>query len=461
MMAAPTGMTTTLARNLVTQSTDDKSTKNKAFMFGLLAFIGVGTGMGVSYAKNRIGEDKLPSLFGQSLLGAIIAFPAASSLMGLIGTIIGVRSQRIVERQHMGNGQKKDLQTDLSTNMNQLLHHLKSMHGKPELVQITAKAMQGLHIFGKVGAAHLDSDKVPVLLNQALAAIDLSKSDAENMLALRRAVGSYLQVDKPVNGSKWAKYCYAKAVTTKESHFVALLSLIDHSETKKPSTDLTDARKILENRWVPKVQRATLRGFSHAVKPVDIMLGTSMSGTLNKWGTKGYAEKHSAKMADPSRAAQNCFKGEYMVKNMHQYHGFTRGLILIAEGLRIFNMNIILASNANLSRIANNLASNGQRTLGTGPASRSMCHSVGRCLGGALLAIIFGTVVPIFSGPENLDIGTNPSPQYSIANIGILMFLFSIPTLMVMGAAQGAAHLQGWKGNVVKELPPNAKHYNW
>jgi hypothetical protein len=461
MMAAPTGMTTNVARNLVTQGTDDKSTKNKAFMFGMLAFIGVGTGMGINYLKKATGEGDLPKIFGQTILGALVAFPAFSSAMGGIGTMLGMASQVIVQRQQMGNGQKRHLQADLNTNMNQLLHHLKSMHGKPELVQVTAKAMQGLHIFGKVGFAHLDAEKVPLLLNQALAAIDLSKSDAENMLALRRAVGSYLQVDKPVNGSKWAKYCYAKAVTTKESHFVALLSLIDHSETKKSSTDLTDARKKLENELAPRIQRATLRGISHVVKPVDVMLGTSMSGTLNKWGTKGYAEIHSAKMADPSRTAQNCFKGEYMAKNMHQYHGITRGLVLLAEGLRIFNMNIILASNANLSRIANNLASNGQRTLGTGPASRSMCHSVGRCLGGAVLAIIFGTVVPTFSSPENLDIGTNPSPQYSITNIGILMFLFSIPTLLAMGAAQGAAHLQGWKGNVVKELPPNAKHYNW
>lgn len=461
MMAAPTGMTTTAVRNAVTQGTDDKSTKNKAFMFGLLAFIGVGTGMGVTYAKSGIDKDKLPSILGESMLGALIAFPAASSLMGFIGTLLGVTSQCIVERQQMGNGQKMHLQADLNTNMNQLLFLLKSIHGKPELIEVSAKAMQGLHIFGKVDSAHLDSNNIPMLLNQALAAIDLDKSDAENMLALKRAVGSYLQVDKPVDGTKWARYCYAKAVTKKESHFVALLSLIDHTETKKSSQDLTDARKKLENRLMPSFQRKTLRGLSHVVKPVDVMLRTSMSETLKRWGTKGYADIHSAKMRDPKRAAQNCFKGEYMVKNMHQYHGITRGLILLAEGLRIVNMNIILASNANLSRIANNLASNGQRTLGTGPSSRSMCHSVGRCLGGAALAIIFGTVVPTFSSPENLDIGTNPPPQYSITNIGILMFLFSIPTLMVMGAAQGAAHLQGWKGNIVKELPPHAKHYNW
>lgn len=487
MMAAPTGMTTTVVRNGVTQCTDDKSAKNKKFMFGLLAFVGVGTGMGVNNLKNWIGEGSLPFILGETILGALVAFPAISSAMGGLGTIIGGISQLVVERQHMGKGQKTDLQADLNTNMNQLLHLLKSMHNKPELIKVSAKAMQGLHIFGKVDSAHLDGDNVPMLLNQALAAIDLDKSDAENMLALRRAVGSYLQVDKPVDGSKWARYRYAKAVTKKESHFVALLSLIDHSETKKPSQDLTDARKKLENNLMPRFQRFTLRRLSHVVKPVDMVLRTSMSETLKRWGTRGYADIHSAKMADPSRAAQNCFKGEYMVKNMHQYHGATRKLTLLAETCRIFNMNIVLASNANLSRIFNNLALNSQRTIGTGPASRSMCHSVGRCLGGALLAILFGTVLPSFSNVEGattqttdaagnvitnkaddtdaairpIDIGTNPPVTYSVANIGILMFIISVPTLLLMGAAQGAAHLQGWKGNVVKELPHNAKHYNW
>lgn len=459
MMAAPTGMTNTLARNAVTQCTEEKSTKNKAFMFGLLAFIGVGTGMAVSEPKKLINASSLPEILGQSLLGALIAFPAISSFTGFIGSVLGLTSQAIVEKQHMGTGQKTDIQKDLNTNMNQLLHYLKSVHGKPELVQVTARAMQGIHFFGKVGAAHLDHDKVPMILKQALAAIDLTKSNEDNILALTRALGSYLQVDKPANDSTWARYRYAKAVTEKESHFVALLSLIDHSETKTTPKQLVDARRALENTIVPSMHRKSLRFIGHALEPVDMMLKTSMSGTLKKWGTKGYAEIHSAKMSDPKRAAKNCFKGEYMANNIHQYHGLTRKLILFAEGCRLFNMNVVLASNANLSRIFNNLALNTHRTLGTGPASRSMCHSIGRFLGGAVLAIIFGTVIPSFANVETLDVGTDAPVKFSVANVGILMFILSVPTLMLMGAAQGAAYIQGWKGNVAKQLPPNTKFY--
>jgi hypothetical protein len=459
MNAAPTGMTFNVARNTSLASVDEKSTKNKALMFGLLGFIGVGTTELLGFISRRKGD--FGTFLGQALSGVVIAFPAVSSGMGFLGTLAGVASQLVVEKQALSKNQKDGLSGDLSQNLQKLLSQLKCIQDKPELIQVMGKAMQGRnHIINKIKSGSCDARGVPNILNDVLAVVDPNKSDLDNMNAMKEALGAYLQVEKPQGrqATFWARYMYAKAVTTKESHYVALASTVDHMTVDYSHEDaLKDARRWLEEKAAPKFHDFLLKNLAKPAALIDQVANTKISSTLKKWASEDHRKRKAKKMTDPSRASENRYRGEYMAKNIHQYRPVTKSLIKVAEGMRLFNMNVVLASNANLSRIFNNGALQVHRTVGTGPASRVMCNSIGRCLGGALLAVIFGTVVPIAAdatgSPPVISTDGKLPVDFSVTNIGILMFLLATPTLAVQGLAQLVVRIEGWEGNVRKTAP--------
>jgi hypothetical protein len=358
---------------------------------------------------------------------------------------------------------------DISHNLQKILSQLKSIKNKPELIQVMAKAMQGkYHIIKKIKADSLDAQGIPDILNNALAAIDPARSDIENMKALKKPLGEYMQVEKPEGRSAtlWKRYCYAKAVTTKESHYVALASTVDHMDIKNPYSDQNqDLRRYIEEKSAPNLHNIALKTLAYPAALLDSVANTKIAPTLRKWATPEYQAAHAKKMSDPSRASKNRFKGEYMANNIHQYGPVTQACIKVAEGMRLFNMNIVLASNGNLSRIFGNAASLIHNAVGTSPASRSMCYSVGRFFGGALLAVIFGTVIPIAAEatgkPSTISTNGKLPVDFSMTNIGILMFLLATPTLMVQGIAQLAARIEGWKGNTMKTAPSGVETFQF
>ncbi|MFN7505628.1 MAG: hypothetical protein ACK5Q1_08705 [Limnobacter sp.] len=465
--AAPTGMSYNTFRNLGTSGVDDKSTKNKVMMFGLLGFIGVGT----TELLNRIKglSNSRATWLGQSVVGLLVAFPVASSALGLLGFCTGMASQMCIQKQNVNTRQKELLSKGISENLQKILSQLKSIKDKPELIQVMAKAMQGkFHIQKKIKSDSLDHEGVPIILRNALAAIDLSKSDIENMEALKDSLGEYMQVEKPQgnDATRWKRYCYAKAVTAKESHYVALASTVDHMEVSyRHAPELKDARRYTEEVLAPKLHNFILRTMAYPATLIDYVADTKIAPTLRKWATPEYQKKQASKLSDPARASENCFRGQYMAKNIHQYGPVTQSLIKISEGMRLLNMNVVLASNANLSRVFNNMALGIHGTLGTGPASRSMCNSVGRFFGGALLAVIFGTFIPVAADatghPSTISTNGKLPVDFSMTNIGILMFLLSTPTLLVEGLAQVAARLEGWNGNIIKTAPPGVRTFQF
>lgn len=80
MNAAPTGMTFNVVRNGAFGAVDEKSTKNKVLMVGMLGFIGVGTSEILRSCQEASGD--IAKFLGQALSGVLIAFPAFSSALG-------------------------------------------------------------------------------------------------------------------------------------------------------------------------------------------------------------------------------------------------------------------------------------------------------------------------------------------------------------------------------------------
>lgn len=297
MNAAPTGMTYNLMRNIGASGVDEKSTKNKIFMFGLLGFVGVGTTELLNYIRSK--SDNTATFLGQSILGLLIAFPIFSSALGFLGFCAGLASQITVQKHKVNPKQQKNLSKDVSENLQKILSQLKSIKDKPELIQIMAKAMQGKHhMLKKIKSDNLDSQGVPNILNSALAAIDPAKSDLENMQTLRNSLGQYMQVEKPEGESAtlWARYRYAKAVTTKESHYVALASTVDHMEVAYPhGKAMKDARRQSEEIFAPAVHNFALKTLAYPAALLDVVANTNLAPTLRKWASKDYQKAQAKK----------------------------------------------------------------------------------------------------------------------------------------------------------------------
>lgn len=473
--SAPTGMTQTSSRSFFIGDVDEKSLKNKGYMLGTLALIGTGfttllrAGRAESREAAKEAGNATKKILTDGVLGALIAFPAVSGTMGLLGTLAGVFSQATVQKQALSHAQKENLTQGMTQDLQKLVHLLKSIKGNPQQIEVVGKAMQGrYHFLQKIKDKNCDERGVPKILNAAIDAIDVDKTEMQNLNALKTALGQHLQVDKPPreDSNLWQRYRYGKQVTNKESEYVALMSVVDHPDLKNPHGALQkDLRKQFEGSVPPFLRNLVLRSVAYPASAVDKLLGTNAAVTLRKWASPEYLEKHAAKLADPARARKNCYNAQYMTKHNHQYKFVTRCLIKLSEACRLTAMNVVLAQNANLSRGFANSAATIQRTLGTGPASRSMCQSIGRAFGGAALACLtaFG-----FAGAAEatghsytleMDVGTDVDASASAVNSGILMFLLSIPSFGLMLLATQTAKWEGWKGNIPKQVSKGARTY--
>jgi hypothetical protein len=460
MFAAPTGMTSNVTRDLVMKRPDESSTQNKACMFFSLAGIAIATTELLSVAQTVV-KDSL-EILGRKLGGFLIAFPIISGLLGLIGSGAGITSQLIVKKEDLGDQQIQKIQDHMNSTLFKLVHRLKSVKNNAELVRIMGKAMQGKRfMLKKIKPDGLDANGTPKILTKVLSRIDLNASNEENMAAIFEAAGEYMQVpNKPDSetGSRWSRFVYSKKVKAKEREWVSLMGLVEHPELFKASSDLQDARKKFEEKVIPATHTLILKGLTFASKGVDKVCGTHIAKAFEKWTSEEHAEKLKAQQNNPFFKSKFAYtSGSYIIKNRHQYGPITRCFITLAEGMRMVNMNVVLASNANLSRFFNNIAYVLSEWLLTTPASRTLCNSIGRTLGGATLALIFA-LIPTKSFDIGGD-GTNAS--VSVKNIGFLMFVLATPTLLCQGLVLLAARLEGWKGDIHQTVGKGDKALTW
>lgn len=469
MFAAPTGMTTNLLRNTALKKPDEQSTRNKAFMLGSLGFIGVATTELISWLKKYVPESL--KIGGEHAGGALVAFPAISSTMGSLGSLFGLRSQFYAEKQEFSEQQIDMLELDLNTTLQKLVHRLKSVQNRPDLIKMMGQAMHGKRgLLSKIGKDGLAADGIPKILKSAVSNINQNASDTDNMKALFDVAGEYLQVPNkpdPKNSSLWSRYIYTKRVKEKERHWVALLGLVEHVEVSAASKDTVDMRKNLEDKLVPQFHTWILKKMIPVAKGFDRTFETSMARRFEKWTSPAHLKAQATKANNPLFRSKYAYSGSYMAKHRHQYGPVTRCLITLAEGIRLFNMNIVLASNANLSRVFNNLAQTAHELLGTSPASRTMCNSIGRFFGGAVLAVIFGVAIPMAvtesggSSTYDFGVGTSEPVTLSATNIGILMCILAAPTLLAQGLAHLSARLEGWRGDSSDSVSSNEKSFRW
>lgn len=470
MFAAPTGMTSNLLRNTALKKPDEQSTRNKVFMLGVLGFIGVATTELLSWLHKLIPESV--KIAGEKAAPVIIAFPAISAAMGGFGSAFGWASQCYIEKQDLSDKQIEDLETDLNITLQKLVFRLKSVQNNPELIKMMGQAMKGKRgLLKKIDNSGLNADGTPKVLTQALARINPSASDTENMEALFDFAGEFLQVPNkpdPKNTSLWSRYIYTKKVKAMDRQWVALLGMVEHADIEAAPNNTVDMRKNLEDNLTPKFHTYLLKKLIPLAKKFDSTFESSMARRFEKWTSPEHLKAQASKEKNPLFRGRIAYSGSYMAKHRHQYGPITRCLITLAEGIRLFNMSIVLACNANLSRVFSNLTYTAHELLGTSPASRTMCNSLGRFFGGAALAVIFGTVIPVAvaetgGGPSTHDfgVGTPEEVTLSATNIGILMCILAAPTLLAQGLAHLSARLEGWRGDFSDSVSHEEKSFRW
>lgn len=472
MNAAPTGMTSNVVRDIAIKKPGEQSTMNKVFMLGSLGFIGAGTTELISWLKDRVPESLkvFGKQAGEQVGGVIMAFAMVSSAMGALGSFFGWTSQAIVGKQKVSDKQISFMNSDLNISLQKLVFRLKSVNS-PEVIKMMGSAMKGRRfLLKKVSGNALEHNGIPKILLKALNTIDRSATDTENMKKLVDMAGEYLQVpNKPEkkNASLWSRYAYARAVKVREREWVALLGLVEHAEIAPVNGDITDLRKAFEDKVIPDFHNWILKRFIPVARFIDKAIYTNMAPSFEKWTSPYYKEAQKIKNSGDLLAHKRAYTGEYMVKHRHQYGPVTRCFITLAEGMRLFNMSIVLASNANLSRGYNNSLYLGNELIGTSPASRTICNSTGRFFGGASLALIFGLGIPALEahtgtkGSVDVDVGTSEKLTLSAKNIGYLMCIVAAPTLLFQGIAQLSARLEGWKGNTTETFSSRDKQIRW
>ena len=460
MFAAPTGMTSNLTRNLVMKKPDESSTRNKVSMLLSLGFIGVATTELVSWIQKKFPPEiqVAGKSLGKELGGVVVAFSMVSAAMGAFGTLSSWIGQTLVRRQEFSDSQTDAMQSELNSNLQKLVYRLKSVKNNPQAIKMMGQAMNGKRfLLKKVSGSALDSTGTPKILRSALQHIDMNASDTDNMKSLFEMAGQYMHVDKKPDGknsSLWSRFSYCREVRAKEREWVAMLGLIEHIDIQSASKSTKDYRKILEDDLVPNFHTWMLKQCIPVAKLFDKVFPTSTARRLEKWTSPLYLKCQNEKNSNPLFAAQRAYSAAYMVKHRHQYGPITRCFITLSEGMRMVNMNLVLACNANLSRGFNNVFHVLHEMLGTSPAARTICNSLGRTFGGAALSAIFGILIPYVEGKTgdsssyDFSVGKGEDVTLSAKNIGILMTILAAPTLLCQLVATISARLEGWKGDI-------------
>lgn len=469
-MAAPTGFLQNTFKNLTTPNANLKGTTNRLGMVASLPLIGVLTGV-ITMGLNKIPDMKHHA-FGLTLGASAInysvgtfamAYSGLSAFFGGAGAISALASQAALSKDKLTDHQKGEVLKDhelLLTKIDALLMHFR--RGSQGHVMVSRA------LSGKIGAAFRDSKTgEPELLKALTLAHEQSADQATRFKNISRVIGQYLSVPERTGVSKSGpmgtlrNYQHARALLARESHFVALCDLIDHTDLKAAPETAVDLRRAAESS-VEKLHRTRL--VPGAQKALRFMPGFRNSG-LDKHLTARQHEDY--KKQQDKKFKTECLQGQHIssVQRVldlhHQYSKPTVFCARVGEALRRVSLDIVLAQNAQLSRLFFNVFYRINKLISTSPASRTINMALGRFAGGAVLTALMATLTFVTAGALNglhipviagtgLKMGTT---TFSFLAAGVMMFACNLIGLGFTLTAKLIAANGGYKGGSAKPRP--------
>lgn len=471
-MAAPTGFLQTSFKNLTTPNANVKGTTNRIGMVMSLPLIGVVT-TSVTMGLNKIPHMKDKAL-GLTLGGTAInytigafamAYSALSAAFGGLGAVSALASQAVLSKDALTDYQKgeviKDHQTLLKKIDAILSHTRRGSQGHSMLSQALNR---------KIGADFRDPRTgEPALLKALTLAYDSSADQATRLRTIQRVVGQYLAAPQTPNVSKSGPmgvlrdYQHARALLTKESHFVALCDLIDHSDIKAAPDITLDARRTAE-AGVEKLHRKGLvPGAQKVLRWMPGFQNSNFDKHLTERQSDDFKKNQDKKFKTECLQGQHITSVQRILDLHHQYSKPTVSCARFGEALRRVSLDVVLAQNAQLSRAFFNVFYRINKMIGTSPASRTINMALGRFAGGAVLTAIMATLtfvtggalnalhVPVIAG-TGLKMGAT---TFSFLAAGVMMFACNLVGLGLTLAAKTMAATGGYKGGSAKPRPSN------
>lgn len=468
--AAPTGFAQKMMQGVMAPNAHDKSNTSKLHMAAFLLPIGM-----IFTAFFTKCKDGFQKVAGHGTLGAgvplafFIAYPVASALVAAVGLFFTGCSKYSTKKADLGTKAQNDLIKKHNVLMTKLAHFVASVADRKMGYEMTVKALNK-----KINAEFRNDDNKPELLEKLIGALKPEQTHEQRLEALSRAAGEYLQVegttsDELEKASTFERFKLKRQLRDKEAHFVALCSLVDHPDVQ---SDMSGKQIDLRRKWeknakedIPKFMLKSLSVLSNALVYKPAVRGAQAK--IDKWIHDIDPKNVSAKYADPANAYKNRFNGQSILENPHQYGRFTVGLARASETLRRVTLDIVLARNAQMSRIFYNGCMWLSTALSRNPANRTVNFHFGRLFGGLALSAAWGIALVATFGAAGVaysGLSHVLSADFKISYIatGTMMAAVMAPAALLMLASQLAARLEGWKGTIQKPEPKaSANAFRW
>lgn len=451
--AAPTGMLLKFSKLASMPKRDEKSLFSQLRVCAVLPFVAAAVA-GVSAVVHGLGikkaTDFVDALIRTEIHSLVGSFSALSAASAAISLMCGATSCMVTQQSKLSPNVMKRLQANQDKHLHRLYLLIKEVKDKPNAAHILSVALKK-----KIPAQFCDGSGQPVLLNRLMQDLKRASGEAQAKQAMQHTLGAYLTECGEGEGT-------SRELLDRENHVVALTNLIEHVRVEKdPSNNLNDIRtrgdSLVENQLRPLMAKGAagamgLLGFNQAAR------------NARRWGSDSFSDQRNKDLKDSHKAPAMHLCADHILNNPHQYGPLTRTLANLSEGLRVVNHGIVMSLNYQLTRPF--AALSGRITEGVFgiPNSRVTSFSIGRFIASSAWAVIdsflflslaAGNGIPT-SGVEASTKVTFPlqiplgaiSLPISIISTAAQMTLIAIPSTLLMWAAQGAACLEGWKGDI-------------
>ncbi|VWX36642.1 conserved membrane hypothetical protein [Limnobacter sp. 130] len=446
--AAPTGLLLKLSKIAITPNRDDKSFTSQLRVLAALPLVAGA----VALFSRGVFTESLGRAFNnvsQALLADMRAlacsFSAISAVSAMVSLALGASSCMVASKSSLSGAVTGLIQFNKDKHLHRIFLLLNDVKNKPGAITLLAKALRY-----KIGEKYCAANSLPLLLNRLLENANNYHNEAQIKQAIEKTIGSYLTELSPT-GSTPGNFLDARSakaeLLARENHFLALTNLIEHSAVHSdPHENFMDLRHCVE-KGAETLRKGVSKSLVHVL---------------------GFVRKEGVQAQVRPTAASLRYSAESMLNNSHQYGPVTRSLARMSEGLRVFNHGILMSLNYQLTRPIAKLAGYITESALKIPNSRTASFSIGRAVASSIwaavdaflfLSLAAGNGVGL-GGPEALTKVKFPlNVPFGAIGLGISiistaaqMLLVAIPAAILMGAAKGACHLEGWNGNVARPL---------
>ena len=505
--AAPTGATLKAFRLATASHRSEKSMGGQVRMFGALLVALPGVAALNFYLFKKLGRHHMIDQWIRSdserklaiVSSVACSFSAIAAVTALFSVGFSGLSRVVGSRSALSPQVMQLVRYNQDKHMHRLYLLLNEAKDKQGAVELISKALKY-----KVGANYKEAPKegdmrpTPILVSRLLGAVRGATSEADAKLAMQQVIGSYMtEVD--LTGETPGTFMEIKThkaeLLTRENHVVALTNLIEHIAIDEDKhRDYRDVRGHLDGGV-----KATRKFVLNRSGGILNMLGFEKNGAkLQHMATKEYLNGSAQRNNDPTLACARRFSAENILNNSHQYGPITRNLAFASAGLRIFNSEVVLSLNGQVTRPIAWLAGRITEKVFRAPNSRTTSFSIGRFFSSSFWAVMEGLGAISAAGGEGFAFkdkqGSSKSSSnsestsntqsgdegdgfrhemrnlkfpfglpiftlaftlpISITSTAAQMLFIIVPSMALMAAAKVACSMEGWKGNVVRSPEP-------